>query len=260
MRHSCFPLAKNYSKNTSVLLIILSFRSENNMENPKILQQHEEETFKEKKFMNARRSKLEEGTLRVRGFLNRTLILPSHEGVIWLTVSSKCCIPEKQSESLSAMAREQRQQRQGGVSNDYDCAPQKAEEVDPVMLTRDGFQDAFSSDVLGKSIDLQRQQSRLSATNSCFSAKPSVDPAVHEENERMWRAMVSDDDDDITDYIVSMTASAENYSHHHPSNWLKNLIMEVVDGNPRWCCGTYVYMNADWSRKPVKKVDSVFSE
>lgn len=113
------------------------------------------------------------------------------------------------------------------------------------MVTRDSIQDPFSSEMLGKTIDFRRQPSQLGLSNSCLSAKPSVDPIIREQNERMWRAMMSDDDDDITDYIVSITAGAEQYEYNQPTMWLRNLITDLVEGHPRWCCGTYVYMSAD---------------
>ena len=119
------------------------------------------------------------------------------------------------------------------------------DEVDQVMSTQSSFHDTFSSDVLGRSFDLHRQSSQVGATTSGISTKPSVDPMVHEEHERMWRAMTSEDDDDITDYIVSITASAEHYEHNHPTTWLRNFVSDLMEGHPRWCCGTYVYMNAE---------------
>lgn len=136
------------------------------------------------------------------------------------------------------MQKEREQQHQGNASHIHD-------EVDQVMSTRGSFHDPFPSNLLGKSFDLHRQSSQLGATTSCLSTKPSVDPIIHEEHDRMWRAMISDDDDDITDYIVSITASAEHYEHNHPTIWLRNFVTDLVEGHPRWCCGTYVYMNVD---------------
>jgi hypothetical protein len=107
------------------------------------------------------------------------------------------------------------------------------------------FHGAFPSDLLSKSLDLDRTSSQIGAATSGISTKPSVDPAIHEEHERMWRAMMSDDDDDITDYIVSITASAEHYEYNNPSMWLRNFISDLVEGHPRWCCGTYMYVDAD---------------
>ncbi|GAX14371.1 hypothetical protein FisN_11Hh172 [Fistulifera solaris] len=107
------------------------------------------------------------------------------------------------------------------------------------------FHGAFPSELLSKSFDLDRASSQIGAATSGITAKPSVDPTIHEEHERMWRAMMSDDDDDITDYIVSITASAEHYEYNNPTMWLRNFVSDLVEGHPRWCCGTYVYMDAD---------------